>query len=307
MYLKIIKVFIALFGLFLISPIVKYQPDIPNVLHTQDSCTEAEAAAESETEAQETARSGVESITLKTEPAEESFLETDVPECGDGVVAAVSEKRRSSDYSESEVSVKKSVDIIIDSESVEDEITSELTETSEAVEVSQEETNITQIQAVSECRNPETIPETITAHVHSWTPATKVIRHEAVYRTIHHESIIETVWVEDKPAWDETYENTYLVAMHAVCKGCGIDFNEAGMTDDEMTAHDLQHILNGEDSSYYEVPIYQTVTETVHHEAEGHYEEQVVQEAYDETVLVSEAWDEEVITGYVCEECGEIQ
>jgi hypothetical protein len=49
------------------------------------------------------------------------------------------------------------------------------------------------------------------------------------------------------------------------------------------------------------------VTETVHHEAEGHYEEQVVQEAYDETVLVSEAWDEEVITGYVCEECGEIQ
>ena len=33
----------------------------------------------------------------------------------------------------------------------------------------------------------------------------------------------------------------------------------------------------------------------------------MVQEAYDETVLVSEAWDEEVITGYVCEECGEIQ
>ena len=104
MYLKIIKVFIALFGLFLVSPIVKYQPDIPNVLHTKDSCTEAEAVAESETEAQETARSGVESITLKTEPAEESFLETDVQECGDGVVTAVSEKKRSSDCTESKAS-----------------------------------------------------------------------------------------------------------------------------------------------------------------------------------------------------------
>ena len=303
MCLKIFKVFIALFGLFLVSPIVKYQPDIPNVFHTQDSCTEAEAAAESETEAQETARSGVESITLKTEPTEESFLETDVQECGDGVVAAVSEKKRSSDCSESETSVKKSVDIIMDSESVEDEITYELTDTSEAVEVSQEETNITLAQEVPGCRNPETIPETMTVHVHTWTPATMIIHHEAIYQPIHHEAVKETVWVEDKPAW----ENTYLVAMHAVCKGCGIDFNEAGMTDEELTAHDLQHILDGEDSSYYEVPIYQTVTETVHHEAEGHYEEQVVQEAYDETVLVSEAWDEEVITGYVCEECGEIQ
>ena len=50
------------------------------------------------------------------------------------------------------------------------------------------------------------------------------------------------------------YENTYLVAMHAICKGCGLDFNEAGMTDEKLTAHDLQHILNGEDSSYYEPP-----------------------------------------------------
>ena len=306
MYLKIIKVFIALFGLFLVSPIAKYQPDTLNTLHTEDSCAEAEAVTESETELQEYAGSPVESIILKTEPAE-TFTEIDVSECGDRIVAAVSEKKRTSEGTEREASVKRSVDIILESESVEAEIIPELTKTSEAVEVSQEETNFTQIQAVSECRNPETIPETMTAHVHTWTPTTEVIHHEAVYQTIHHESVTETVWVEDKPAWDETYENTYIVAMHAICKGCGLDFNEAGMTDEELTAHDLQHILNGEDSSYYEAPIYQTVTETVHHEAEGHYEEQVVQEAYDETVLVSEAWDEEVITGYVCEECGEIQ
>ena len=304
MYLKIIKVFIALIGIFLVSPVVKYQPDIPNALHTQENCTETEAVPESETEVQKNARSAVENIKLKTE-ATEAFAEADVPENYDGVLAAVSEKKRSSDCAESEAFVKKSVDIIIESESAEDGIASDLTEASEPVEISQEETNST--QAVTECRDPETIPETMTVHAHTWIPRTEVLHHKAVYQTIHHESVTETVWVEDKPAWDEIYENTYFVAMHAVCKGCGIDFNEAGMTDDELTAHDLQHILNGEDSSYYEVPIYKTVTETVHHEAEGHYEDQVVQEAYDETVLVSEAWDEEVITSYVCEECGEIQ
>ena len=208
MYLKIIKVFIALFGLFLVSPIVKYQPDIPNVLHTKDSCTEAEAVAESETEAQEGDRSAVESSILKKEPAE-----TDVSESVDGVVTAVSEKKRSSDCTESEASVKKSVDIIMESESAEDVITPELTDTSEAVEVSQEETNITQAQEVPECRDPETIPETMTAHVHTWTPATKVIRHEAVYQTIHHESITETVLVSE--AWDEEVITGY------VCEECG--------------------------------------------------------------------------------------
>ena len=64
-------------------------------------------------------------------------------------------------------------------------------------------------------------------------------------------------------------------------------------------------IGNGENSSYFSQPVYETVTETIHHEAEGHYEEVVFQEAYNETVLVSEAWDEEVVTGYICEECGE--
>ena len=64
---------------------------------------------------------------------------------------------------------------------------------------------------------------------------------------------------------------------------------------------------NGEDSSYYSQAIFETRIETIHHEAEGHFEDRVVQEAYDEPVLVSEAWDEEVIAGYVCEECGEVQ
>ena len=153
----------------------------------------------------------------------------------------------------------------------------------------------------------EIAPEAAPAHEHIWIPVTETVHHDAVYQIIHHEALTERVWVEDKPAWDETYENTIIVAIHAFCKGCGIDLNEAGMTDEEYDEHDRQHILNGEDSSYYESPIYQTVTETVHHEAEGHYGDVGVQGAYDEAVLVSEAWDEEVIIGYVCVECGEVR
>ena len=43
--------------------------------------------------------------------------------------------------------------------------------------------------------------------------------------------------------------------------------------------------------------------QTVWHEAEGHYEQQVTKPAYSETVLVKAAWDEEVVTGYQCS-CG---
>lgn len=167
-------------------------------------------------------------------------------------------------------------------------------------------------QTVDEALEPESVqsaehPGITPVHEHTWIPVTETVHHEPVYQTVHREAQTERVWVEDKPAWDETYENTRIVAIHAFCKGCGIDLNEAGMTDEEHDEHDRQHILNGEDSSYYEAPIYQTVTETVHHEAEGHYEDVVVQAAYDETVLVSEAWDEEVIIGYVCEECREVR
>lgn len=149
---------------------------------------------------------------------------------------------------------------------------------------------------------PEAVP-----HEHSWEPVVEVIHHDPVYQTVHHEAVTERVWVEDRAAYDETYENTYLIGIHDICKGCGMDITASGMSYEEYDAHDRQHILNGEDSSYFSEPIYQTVTETVHHEAEGHYEDMVVQEAYDETILISEAWDEQVVTGYRCCECGALK
>ena len=41
---------------------------------------------------------------------------------------------------------------------------------------------------------PETQPQT-TAHTHAWVPVTKVVHHDATYKT---------VWVQDSAAWDET-------------------------------------------------------------------------------------------------------
>ena len=56
-------------------------------------------------------------------------------------------------------------------------------------------------------------------HEHTWTPVIETIHHDPVYRTIHHEAQTEKVWVEDTPAYDETYENTYLMRHRR--KRCG--------------------------------------------------------------------------------------
>ena len=84
-------------------------------------------------------------------------------------------------------------------------------------------------------------------------------------------------------------------------------FRAVAVSFEEYEEHELQHLLRGDDASYYGAPVYENVTQTIHHEAEGHYEDRVVQEAYDETIPKAEAWDEEMIKGYRCSECGAVQ
>jgi hypothetical protein len=50
-----------------------------------------------------------------------------------------------------------------------------------------------------------------------------------------------------------------------------------------------------------------TVVTIEDHPEQGHYEEQVIQSAYDETVIDSSAWDETVIDGYRCNTCGKLK
>lgn len=118
-----------------------------------------------------------------------------------------------------------------------------------------------------ETQPPQTqAPET--QHTHTWVAQTT---------TVHHDAVTEQVWVQDSAAWDEPVYGTKVVC------GCGAIFDN----DNQWEQHSI-------DGCPYGYSVQSVQTGTVHHEATGHYETKVVQDAYDETVT----------TGYVCSGCG---
>ena len=173
---------------------------------------------------------------------------------------------------------------------------------------------------------PETQPQT-TAHTHAWVPVTKVVHHDATYKT---------VWVQDSAAWDETvitkaawdeqvlvqdaYDENVMIsdaydepvyAWVEVCNACGHKFLDPSDDIDVHMGAGCWSSWHGEwmqvgtthhDAVYQTVhheATYQTVhheaeTTIVHHDATGHNEQTVDQAA----------WDETVITGYTCSVCG---
>lgn len=76
----------------------------------------------------------------------------------------------------------------------------------------------------------------------------------------------EDVWVEDSPEWDESVP-IYGQTEVSICNICGADIT--GNT----AAHGKQHMLAGEGSGHHS-EVRDTVTgyESVHHDAEGHWE-----------------------------------
>ena len=173
---------------------------------------------------------------------------------------------------------------------------------------------------------PETQPQT-TAHTHAWVPVTKVVHHDATYKT---------VWVQDSAAWDETvitkaawdeqvlvqdaYDENVMISdaydepvydWVDICNECGHKFLDPS---DDIDVHMgagcwsswhaewIQVGTTHHDAVYQTVhheATYQTVhheaeTTIVHHDATGHNEQTVDQAA----------WDETVITGYTCSVCG---
>ena len=107
--------------------------------------------------------------------------------------------------------------------------------------------------------------------------------HEAEYKTVHHPAETKKVWVVDQEGY--TYEEpVYEEQARAICYTCGADCTE------NRTAHGKQHMLNGENSSYgVEYRQVQTGTKTITVEEKGHWETQVIKEAWDEQVLIREA------------------
>lgn len=113
-------------------------------------------------------------------------------------------------------------------------------------------------------------PKATTAKPASPTPAKKTTAAapKGHYETIHHEAVTQQVWVEDSPAGEKTIFQ---------CR-CGAKFNSF----DEWDAHDTQAYLNGDDTHYRYEFWYEEVP------AQGHYETQVIQAAYDEQVWVQD-------------------
>ena len=118
------------------------------------------------------------------------------------------------------------------------------------------------------------------AHTHNWVEQTTVI---------HYDAVTNPVYVVDSAAYDEPiYE---LQATGVRCLYCGATYS----TEAELFAH--QDAMD--DQGDYNHGSWEAILENVqvgitHHDEVGHWEEQLVKLAYDETV----------VTGYRCSGCG---
>lgn len=119
-------------------------------------------------------------------------------------------------------------------------------------------------------------------HVHDWQPIERLIHHDEVTHTVHHDAVTQSVYIVDSP------RETHDVIR---CLVCGAEYS----TTDEW----LLQCASAQDHGNYSV---ETIED---HPEQGHYEEQVIQSAYDEIIIDAAAWDETVIDGYRCSTCGE--
>lgn len=112
-------------------------------------------------------------------------------------------------------------------------------------------------------------PKATTAKPASPTPVKKTTAAapKGHYETIHHEAVTQQVWVEDSPAGEKTIFQ---------CR-CGLRLNSF----DEYVAHSSTLLDNYNEHYTYEF-WYEEVP------AQGHYETQVIQAAYDEQVWVQD-------------------
>ena len=108
--------------------------------------------------------------------------------------------------------------------------------------------------------------------------------HEAQYEYIRHPAETKQVWVVDQEAY--TYEKpVYEEVERAICNNCGADITDC------LDEHMIEHALNGTGKYGYrgEWVEMQVGTETVTVPEKGHWETQVVKEAWTEKKLIREA------------------
>ena len=181
---------------------------------------------------------------------------------------------------------------------------SELTtaSTKESTLVTEESTTVAPTTVPPTSVPPTIVPPT-TVHTHQW---------EDVTSTIHHDAVYGQVWLVDKPA-----SSSMEFHFEAFCTYCNSKWSYDSARDtlplerlhDAMYAHrdECEKKMRRENGGVYDpnwdwktIPsIVYTLSESYEHKIpeEGHYENQIVKEAYDETV----------ITGKRCKTCGEFK
>ena len=109
----------------------------------------------------------------------------------------------------------------------------------------------------------------------------KTVYHEAVTHSVYHEAVTQQVWVVDTPAYDET---TYTLVYYVQFSN-GEKWYQDGSADfanrvaDYTANNGLSYSVCAENQP-----------NTVHHDEVGHYETQVVSQAWTETVVDTPAY-----------------
>lgn len=110
--------------------------------------------------------------------------------------------------------------------------------------------------------------------------------YEAEYKTVRHNAEIKRVWVVDQEAGFRDIPIYEDRDVRKICRelNCGLDLTN--MTDKEINEHHMQTKHTG--WRYIAYPM-QVGTIKVSVSEQGHYENKVIKEAYDEQVLVRPA------------------
>ena len=129
-------------------------------------------------------------------------------------------------------------------------------------------------------------------HIHTWGDPFYVKDADAVYDTVYHEAVYsDPYWVVDVPE---------ITEIHTVCYTCGYNFSlnyGPDQINDVILQHAKNHALNGESGAYGS-------KEVVVQEEQGHYEKDLIQDAWTEDILVTPElghW------AHTCSGCGETQ
>ena len=147
--------------------------------------------------------------------------------------------------------------------------TSEITTTAETTAATAAETKREPEKNTAAAEPMVEKPRATTAKPAQPTPTKKTTAApKGHYETIHHEAVTQQVWVEDSPAGEKEVIE---------CR-CGVKFNSYN----EYVAHDDAAFDKGDDT-HYSYRVYYEDTP-----AQGHYETQVIQAAYDEQVWVQD-------------------